>query len=140
MIVCKQCGTVFEEVFQTCPKCGAVYQPENEENYNAPRRRMPGEPDVVSSQAQTMQTTEISLKESKKKKSKAPTVVVIIITLLLMIAVAVTLVVYFSEKNKEAPSGIPQAESEEQLVPPESIPESEPLPEESLSNASINEA
>lgn len=123
MIVCKNCGTIFEEIYQTCPRCGTVHQFRTNENYDLPRRRMPGEPEFRNSAKASSQHLELDLKASEKKRSKAPTVIVILIAFALMIAVAVTLVVFFSNNNNEQSSGVPKTESEEQLTPPQSIPE-----------------
>ena len=119
MIVCKQCGTVFEEIYQTCPKCGTVYQRLSEENYDLPRRKMPGEHEYFNSGGQSFQHVEIELKDHNKKKSKTPIVVAIIISIALIIAVAVVLVFCFSKKNSNESLVVPKNESEEQLTPPE---------------------
>lgn len=122
MVVCKQCGTVYEEIFNTCPKCGAVHQLPDDNVYDVPRRKMPGTPERSSNVCDDI---EIKLSGTEKKKPKTPTVVALVIAFALLLAVAITLIVVFSGKNGESSDEKTSPKPEIQISQDESVPAGE---------------
>lgn len=125
MVVCKNCGTVYEEYYNACPKCGTVHQLPDDSVYNVPRRRMPGTQETGTDP----QYVEIELGTPKKKSTKAPTIIFVLITLVLLAAAAITIAVVFAGKNDDGSSEKPAPEPKEQSSQSVSVPESEPSQE-----------